>query len=313
MHFSLATILAIVPLVLSAANTTQTPHVTIPLKRHGSFYRSDGSVDLEALKWNADYTTAYVIPPFNLRMPSDSSYSKRLQGFINYERNTGTPHPRSLGIENFKRDVVNLPLQEIQNPLMWMGSISVGIPPVQFNVEIDVGIGNFFLAHIGCETCRAHTFYDPIVSPTAHSLNRIFNIGASVTGQLWTDTVRIFGLTATQQTVGAASVWHNPRETREDGVMGMAFRSVGTYNAAPVFETLVRQHQTDSPVFAMKLVENEAMLTLGGLNTDLYHGPIIWVDVTGDGYWEIESESLRVGGQNIVAEFSCIIDTARSN
>jgi hypothetical protein len=63
MHFSLATILAVVPLVLSAANTTQTPHVTIPLKRHGSLYRSDGSVDLEALKRNADYTTAYVIPP----------------------------------------------------------------------------------------------------------------------------------------------------------------------------------------------------------------------------------------------------------
>jgi cathepsin D len=62
MHFSLATILAVVPLVLSAANTTQTPPVTIPLKRHGSVYRSDGSVDMEALKWNADYTTAYVIP-----------------------------------------------------------------------------------------------------------------------------------------------------------------------------------------------------------------------------------------------------------
>jgi cathepsin D len=63
MHFSLATILAVVPLVLSAANTTQTPHVTIPLKWRGNFYRSDGSVDLKALKQNADYTTAYVISP----------------------------------------------------------------------------------------------------------------------------------------------------------------------------------------------------------------------------------------------------------
>jgi hypothetical protein len=64
MHFSLA-ILAVVPLVLSAANTTQTRHVTIPLKIRGNFYRSDGSVDFEALKQNADHTTAYVISPLS--------------------------------------------------------------------------------------------------------------------------------------------------------------------------------------------------------------------------------------------------------
>jgi cathepsin D len=63
MHFSLATILAVVPLVLSAANNTQTPHVTIPLKWRGNMYRSDGSVDFEALKRNADQTTAYALSP----------------------------------------------------------------------------------------------------------------------------------------------------------------------------------------------------------------------------------------------------------
>jgi cathepsin D len=63
MHFSLATILAVVPLVVSAANTTQTRHVTIPLKMRGNFYRSDGSVDLEALEQNADHTTVYAISP----------------------------------------------------------------------------------------------------------------------------------------------------------------------------------------------------------------------------------------------------------
>jgi cathepsin D len=63
MHFSLTTILAVVPLVVSAANITQTRHVTIPLKMRGNFSRSDGSVDLEALKQNADHTTAYVVSP----------------------------------------------------------------------------------------------------------------------------------------------------------------------------------------------------------------------------------------------------------
>jgi cathepsin D len=226
MHFSLTTILAVVPLVLSAANTTQTPPATIPLKRHGSIYRSDGSVDLEALKRNADYTAVYVIPPFNLQMPCDSSYRKRLHGFINYEHNTGKPHPGSLGIKNIKRLVVNNQLQDVRN-LVWMGPISVGTPPVQFNVNFDTGRGSLFLADIGCQTCLDRTRYHPTGSSTAHALARNFNIGyadgSSASGQLYTDTVRISGLTAIHQTLGAVSVWHDAWRTIEDGVMGMAF------------------------------------------------------------------------------------------
>jgi hypothetical protein len=63
MHFSLAIVFAVVPLVISAANTTQTRHVTIPLERCANFYRSDGSVDIEALKRVVDHSTAYVISP----------------------------------------------------------------------------------------------------------------------------------------------------------------------------------------------------------------------------------------------------------
>jgi cathepsin D len=312
MHFSLAIILAVVPLVLSAANTTQTPHITIPLKRHGSVYRSDGSVDLQALKRNVDYTNAYVISPFNLRMPCDSSYSKRLQGFINYELNTGKPHPRSLGIKNFKRLLVNNELEEIEER-MWTGPITVGTPPVLFNVKFDTATSNFFLATIGCEPCLAHNLYDPASSSTAHPLHTNFIIGASVTGQLWTDTVRLLGLIATQQTLGAASAWFNRRETPEDGVVGMAFQRLSVNHAVPFFETLVRQRQTNSPVFAMKLVEGHAVLTLGGLNEDLYHGPITYVDITDTGYWEIEPDHLTVGEQGIFGGFTCIIDSARSN
>jgi hypothetical protein len=63
MHFPLAIIFAVISLVLSAANTTQMRHVSIPLKMHGNFSRSDGSIDLEALKQNSDYIAAYVVSP----------------------------------------------------------------------------------------------------------------------------------------------------------------------------------------------------------------------------------------------------------
>lgn len=60
MHFSLATILAVIPLLVSAAPTTQKPRVTIPLSKRTNVYRSDGSVDIDALKLHAAHSTAYV-------------------------------------------------------------------------------------------------------------------------------------------------------------------------------------------------------------------------------------------------------------
>jgi hypothetical protein len=63
MHFFLATILA-VPLLVSAATTTQKPRVTIPLDKRTNLYHSDGSVDTELLKQQAAYSTAYVISFF---------------------------------------------------------------------------------------------------------------------------------------------------------------------------------------------------------------------------------------------------------
>ena len=62
MNFSLAAILAVVLIVVSTAHTT---HTRIPLSRRTNVYRSDGSVDLEALKRETDHSTAYVISPFN--------------------------------------------------------------------------------------------------------------------------------------------------------------------------------------------------------------------------------------------------------
>jgi hypothetical protein len=62
MHLSLATILAVVPLAVSAANTT---HTTIQLKRHTKFYRRDGTVDVEALKRESDKSIRRVVCPFN--------------------------------------------------------------------------------------------------------------------------------------------------------------------------------------------------------------------------------------------------------
>jgi hypothetical protein len=65
MHFPLAIILAVASLLVSAAPNTKKPHLTIPLSKRTNLHRSDGSVDIEALKMEDAHSTAYVIESFN--------------------------------------------------------------------------------------------------------------------------------------------------------------------------------------------------------------------------------------------------------
>lgn len=61
MHFSLATILAVLPLLASATPLAQSPRVTIPISKRSNLRRSDGSVNAEALKGSVAASTGYVI------------------------------------------------------------------------------------------------------------------------------------------------------------------------------------------------------------------------------------------------------------
>jgi hypothetical protein len=238
-----------------------------------------------------------------------------LRGLSDYDRNTGKRHPRSLGINDSKRAVEPVVIQYIEN--LWMGPISVGIPAVEFNVIFDTGSGALFLAAIGCESCRVQTLYNPFRSYTALPLSKNFGIrfvgGSYAVGRLWTDTVSIGHLTATKQTLGAAWEWKKPDQNPADGIIGLGFQSVIMGNAAPVFQNLVDQLQTDFPVFAMKLADGDGVLTLGGMNKEFYNGAITYVDVIDPEKWIIKSDSLSVDGQVIVHGIPCLIDSASSN
>lgn len=74
MRFTLATILAVIPLLTIAAPY---PHGTnIPLTKRSNLTKSDGSVDLAALKRHLEITTACVYPFSSLHCsPSDFVYT----------------------------------------------------------------------------------------------------------------------------------------------------------------------------------------------------------------------------------------------
>ena len=65
-----------------------------------------------------------------------------------------------------------------------------------------------------------------------------------------------------------------------DGLMGMAFQSISSYNGMPVFENIVSQGQADEPVFSFKLASSGSEVYLGGANPALYTGDFTYTPVT---------------------------------
>jgi cathepsin D len=226
----------------------------------------------------------------------------------------------SLSIKDSKRSVGEDPLTDEQNQL-WIGTISVGTPPVKFLVDFDTGSSDLWLPSKHCDSsCAGHTLYDPSASHTSTDLGLNFTIqygdNSYVSGDEYTDNVIIAGLKATHQTLGAVtdeSQEFGFPEFPGDGLMGMGFQSISAYNAPPVFQTLIAEGQTTSPVFAKKLTAKDSDLTLGGLNEYLYKGNVTYVPVSQEGYWQISFDTLKVGSKKVVGSTSSIVDSVRSH
>jgi len=60
MHFSLATIIAVVPLLASASPLAKQPHSTISLARKSNLHQEDGSIDPDKLKGHVASSIEWV-------------------------------------------------------------------------------------------------------------------------------------------------------------------------------------------------------------------------------------------------------------
>ncbi|KAF8553161.1 acid protease [Imleria badia] len=297
MRFTLAT--SIVTLAVLAAATPQpvgrNVGLTIPITKRSGLTRADKSVDIEALKSHAASTKAKV-----------------LRGLNNFQRNTGAPHPdASKGTQ--KRATGSDALTDDSDQL-WYGNVDVGTPPVTFTVSFDTGSSDFFVPSSACSNCGSHTRYDPGASSTSSDLGKTFSLfmgnKKTVSGEQYSDTVSVAGLTATDQTLGSATEYSSSFESGPaDGLMGMAFPSLSAYPATPFFNTLIEQGVVDAGQFSFKLADSGSSLFLGGADTSLYTGPINWNPVTQQGYWQVKMDGVVGNRQTILSNLDSIIDT----
>jgi cathepsin D len=113
-----------------------------------------------------------------------------------------------------------------------------------------------------------------------------------------------------------------------DGLMGMGFKEISPFKAAPFFETLVDQGQLEEPVFGFYLAELDSALMIGGRDSSRYSGDLTYVSVDKkvrilrdvpclrfntdmiQGFWQTTFDAISVNGNDIpVSIKDAIIDT----
>ncbi|KAF9219537.1 acid protease [Gyrodon lividus] len=294
---TLATTITALPFFVAAApGCVRKGGTAVALSKGLSLVNANKSVDLEALNSHVASTN-----------------DKILRGFDSFEKNTGASHPSGVKRAR-KRASGGLPLYSFDvGPHLWLGTASVGTPPLIYTVLFDTGSSNLVLPSVDCDvSCNGHATYNPASSSTSVNLGQPFVMqvgsGDSAFGQQYTDNVTIVGLTATDQTFGAASHYSQGFQIDRfpaDGVMGMGFRSISEHNHSPVFQTLVAQGQTNEPVFAFNFAAPGPELYLGGTNPDKYTGEFTYTQ----GYWRVDMDNVVINGEVVLTNVDSIIDT----
>ncbi|PRQ76535.1 aspartic protease [Rhodotorula toruloides] len=205
---------------------------------------------------------------------------------------------------------------------LYAGAATIGTPAKSFILDFDTGSSDLWITSSGCNSaaCNTHSKYDPSSSSSSQlvagkTLSLTYGDGSSTKGTVYTDTVSVAGLSATSQTLGAATALTSDfQDDPYDGLMGMAFASISTLGANPFFQTLVAQDKVSTPQFSFYLADSGSELYLGGLNSALYQaGSTKWYPVTSQSYWLLASQA-NVGGKAVssVGTFNAIIDTGTS-
>ncbi|KZT72029.1 acid protease [Daedalea quercina L-15889] len=215
-------------------------------------------------------------------------------------------------------------LTDEDKDLTYFGSVAIGTPPVSFNVILDTGSSDLWVASSAgglislSSTPSGIATFNASSSSTFISLNGSFSItygSGSATGSLAQDTVQMAGFAITSQTFAVVDeITQGVLTSPISGLFGLAWQQLAASGATPFWEALTQSNDTlTDKVFGIQLArygndsdaqsqEPGGTFTLGAVNTSLFTGEIDYQDVPEVGYWLQEISGLTVQGTSISIE-----------
>uniref|UniRef100_A0A8C9NKT7 Embryonic pepsinogen-like n=1 Tax=Serinus canaria TaxID=9135 RepID=A0A8C9NKT7_SERCA len=200
----------------------------------------------------------------------------------------------------------------------YYGTISIGTPPQNFSVVFDTGSSDLWVPLVSCPSlaCQTHRVFDPSQSSsyksTGLSLSVHYGTG-EMEGIVGSDTITVASLVDTNQLFGLSTA--EPGRffvhVQFDGILGLGYPNLAADGITPVFDNLVNQSLLQENLFSVYLSREAAgsVVIFGGIDESCFTGPIHWIPVSYQGYWQISMDS-----QEVACAGGCqaIIDTGTS-
>ncbi|NWH53911.1 PEPA protein, partial [Fregata magnificens] len=232
-------------------------------------------------------------------------------------------HPYNPAAKFFSSGVSAEPLQNYMDN-EYFGTISIGTPAQKFTVIFDTGSSNLWVPSVYCSSpaCGNHNRFNPADSSTFVSTNDSVSIAygtGSMTGVLGYDTVIVSDIEVTSQIFGLAET--EPGDffyyTPFDGILGLAFPSIASSGATPVFDNMMTEHLVARDLFSVYLSKNEqsgSFVLFGGIDSSYTTNGINWIPLSAETYWQITMDSVSIGGETVACSAGCqaIVDTGTS-
>ncbi|KAF8998527.1 aspartic peptidase domain-containing protein [Cyathus striatus] len=202
----------------------------------------------------------------------------------------------------------------------YFGSLAIGTPPRSFNVILDTGSSDLWVADANCDLLSSGcgnitTRYNSDNSSTFTDLNTTFKItygSGQAFGELGEDVVQMAGFEVSNQVFARCDDVSTGLVTDPvSGLLGLAYQSIATSGAMPFWETLASQGAWDEPLMGFHLTrynnatvssseEPGGQFNMGFTNSTLYTGDIDYVNLTDNGsYWLLQMLSINVQGNTI--------------
>ncbi|XP_063064460.1 pepsin A-like [Engraulis encrasicolus] len=207
--------------------------------------------------------------------------------------------------------------------LSYYGVISLGTPPQSFKVVFDTGSSNLWVPSTYCNSpsCNDHHKFNPESSstfqPTVQSFQIPYGTGY-LTGILGYDTLQVGGKKVINQIFGLSeSEAPFMEQMAADGILGLAFPSISSAGATPVFDNMMSQGLLSKDLFSVYLSDHGqvgSMVLFGEIEQQYYSGNIHWIPLTSQTYWKIKMDSVTIDGNIVACAGGCqaIVDTGTS-
>ncbi|KZP16586.1 acid protease [Athelia psychrophila] len=198
----------------------------------------------------------------------------------------------------------------------YFGSIAIGTPPVSYNVILDTGSSDLWVAAQDCTACGNVATFDTASSSSFKNASTAFSIqygSGEAAGFLGSDTVQMAGFEVAAQTFAVCDeVSSGLLQSPVSGLMGMAWNTIASSGATPFWQTLASSGKWDEALFAFHLTrfiddtkasneEPGGVVTLGATNTSLYTGAIDYQNIPSgkESYWILPLTGMNVQGTNV--------------